>query len=326
MPSQYEIFFWGGKEWKKASWEGNTFATTVYRKPTFGGVYTHFDRFLPTTYKISMIYTLVFKCFSICSNWNNFHNELVFLKNIFLKNGYPISFIDKCFKTFLDWLYLKRPQVLTDEKKTLTLVPPFLGKLSLQTRTKLQKVLKRTLSCSKIKIVFKNQINLSNVFPFKDRLPYHLMSCVVYKFQCGRCNASYYDETDRHLKIRSGEHIGISHLTVKKVKPSAESSICDHLLFCNHDPSFDDFTILTQEINVSIRYQRKLINQAWKNNIKQKHQFGSIILIWQVIIWLDNFIVTNCILLIFFTVYFFVDLQEKLICLKMGAAALEKLQ
>ena len=196
-----------------------------------------------------MIYTLVFRCFSICSNWTNFHNELVFLKDIFLKNGYPISFIDKCFKTFLDRLYLKRPQVLTAEKKTLTLVLPFLGKLSLQTRTKLQKVLKRTLSCSKIQIVFKNQINLSNVFRFKDRLPYDLMSCVVYKFQCGRCNASYYGETDRHLKIRSGEDIGISPLTFKKVKPSAESSIRDHLLFCNHDPSFDDFTILVQGTN-----------------------------------------------------------------------------
>ena len=40
------------------------------------GVYTHFDSFLPPTYKFSMIYTLVFRCFSICSNWTNFHNEL----------------------------------------------------------------------------------------------------------------------------------------------------------------------------------------------------------------------------------------------------------
>ena len=60
-----------------------------------------------------MIYTLVFRCFSIFSNWTNFHNKLVFLKDMFLKNRYPISFIDKCFKTFLHQLYPKRPQVLT---------------------------------------------------------------------------------------------------------------------------------------------------------------------------------------------------------------------
>ena len=28
------------------------FLTTVYRKPTFSSVYTHFDSFLPTDYKL----------------------------------------------------------------------------------------------------------------------------------------------------------------------------------------------------------------------------------------------------------------------------------
>ena len=87
--------------------QGSQFATTVYRKPTFSGVYTHFDSFLPTTYKFGMIYTLAFRCFSSCFDWTNFFNELALLKDIFLKNGYPISFIDKCFKTFLDKLCLK---------------------------------------------------------------------------------------------------------------------------------------------------------------------------------------------------------------------------
>ena len=30
---------------------------------------------------------------------------------------------------------------------------------------------------------------------------------------------------------------------------SAESSICDHLLCCNHDPSLNEFTILVQDTN-----------------------------------------------------------------------------
>ena len=138
--------------------EGNKFVTTVYRKPTFSGVYRHFD-----TYKFSIIYALV--SFLIYSNWTNFHNESVFLKEMFLKNGYPISFIDKCFKTFLDGLCLKRPQVLTAEKKTLTLALTFLGKMSLQTGIKLQRVLKRTLSCSKIQIVFQTDRFIKR-FPF----------------------------------------------------------------------------------------------------------------------------------------------------------------
>ena len=96
--------------------EGDKFATNVHRKPTFSGAYTYFDRFLPTTNKFGIIYTLVFRCYSICSSWTNFHNELLFLKEIL--NGYPKSFIDKCFKVFLDRLYSKRSQVLAAEEKS----------------------------------------------------------------------------------------------------------------------------------------------------------------------------------------------------------------
>ena len=35
----------------EASQKQNKFVTTVYRKPTFRSVYTHFDSFLPTAYK-----------------------------------------------------------------------------------------------------------------------------------------------------------------------------------------------------------------------------------------------------------------------------------
>ena len=76
------------------------------------------------------------------------------------------------------------------------------------------------------------------------------MSGVVYKYTCGRCNSTYYKETDRHLKVRSGEHIGISPKVIfKKTKPSKESAIRDHLLNCNSIPSFEEFVILTNGNN-----------------------------------------------------------------------------
>ena len=115
------------------------FVTTVYNKPTFIGVYTHFDSFLPTDYKIGMICTLAYRCFKICSDWARFHEELNFLKHVFLKNGYPLSFIDKCFKMIINKLVIKHPQGTTVEKKTLVLSLPYLGDVSLQTRSKLRK-------------------------------------------------------------------------------------------------------------------------------------------------------------------------------------------
>ena len=89
-----------------------------------------------------------------------------------------------------------------------------------QTRTKIMKSFKGLLNSCKLQIVFKSQRKLSNVFRFKDRLPFDLVSGVVYKYTCGRCNSNYYGEMDRHLKVRSGEHIGISPLKFKKTKPS----------------------------------------------------------------------------------------------------------
>ena len=62
-------------------------------------------------------------------------------------------------------------------------------------------------------------------FPLQSPIPKDLISGVVYKFQCGLCNESYYGESIRHLDIRSGKHIGVSLLTERKVKPSNNSAI-----------------------------------------------------------------------------------------------------
>ena len=106
-------------------------------------------------------------------------------------------------------LVIKRTHVTTVEKKTLILSPPYLGHIFLKTRTKLMKSFKGILNCCKLQIVFKSQRKLVNVFRFKDRLPFELVSGVVYKYTCGRCNSSYYGETDRLLKVRSRKLIDI---------------------------------------------------------------------------------------------------------------------
>ena len=130
------------------------FVTTVYRKPTFNGVYIYFDRFLPTYYKVRMICTLAYWCFKICSDWTRFHEELNFLKHVSLKNGYPLPFIGKCFKMVINKLDIKRPHVTAVEKKTLILSLPHLD-VFLQTRTKLKKSLKGILNFVRFKLFSK---------------------------------------------------------------------------------------------------------------------------------------------------------------------------
>ena len=75
------------------------------------------------------------------------------------------------------------------------------------------------------------------------------MSGVAFKCTCESCKSFSYGETDRHLKVRCGEHIGISHLTWKKIRPSKESAIRDHLLIRINVPSFDEFSILAHGNN-----------------------------------------------------------------------------
>ena len=45
------------------------------------------------------------------------------------------------------------------------------------------------------------------------------------------------------------EHLGISALTGKRVKGNDDSGTKEHLLFCNHAPDFDDFSVLATNNN-----------------------------------------------------------------------------
>ena len=45
------------------------------------------------------------------------------------------------------------------------------------------------------------------------------------------------------------EHLGISALTGKRDKGDDDSAIKEHLLFSNHSPNFEDFSILTTNNN-----------------------------------------------------------------------------
>ena len=47
--------------------EDKKITTFVYYKLTFSGVHTHFESFLPSSYTFGAVYTLPYKCFSICS-------------------------------------------------------------------------------------------------------------------------------------------------------------------------------------------------------------------------------------------------------------------
>ena len=69
-----------------------TFCTSLYRKPTFSGLYSNFESFMPISYKKGLIYTLLHRAFVLCCDWNKFHSEVCFLKNTLRENLFPNLF------------------------------------------------------------------------------------------------------------------------------------------------------------------------------------------------------------------------------------------
>ena len=102
-----------------------------------------------------------------------------------------------------------------------------------------------------LKIIFTSPIGVKSFFTFKDKLPKMLLSGLVYNYKCCGCNSTYYGKSKNHFKFRISEHLGISHLTEKKIKIDKKKlmAIQEHLLCWNYSPSFEDFSILTRENN-----------------------------------------------------------------------------
>ena len=197
---------------------------------------------------LGLIKSLLFRCFSLRSDFVKFHlNDK--LKSILYKNSYPRDLPGKCIKEFLNKILAPKAVVSTVSKKNSVKALLYLGKLSLQIRTRTNRIMKNKLRYCNIRFVLQTKCKISTFFTFKDKIPSLLRSGIVYKFLCGSCNATYYGKTKRHFKVRMCKHLGISALTGKRVKGDDDSAIKEHLLFCNHTPDFEDFSILATNNN-----------------------------------------------------------------------------
>ena len=121
------------------------FSTSVYRKPTFTGLFTNFDSFIPISYKRGLINTLLFRYFIISSPYAIFHAEVEKFKKIMNLNGYPEKFFDRIVRSFLNKIF---------EKPSSTSEP-----------IEHKRIVLFTLPFSGLYIPFKFEIKLINYFP-----------------------------------------------------------------------------------------------------------------------------------------------------------------
>ena len=168
----------------------------------------------------------------------NFHIEVKLLRNIFKCNNYLLNIIDQCIKKFWDKLYVLKQIVPTVPKRELVVVLPYLVIFSLNLRKYLYKSYSKSLPQCNIKVIFQSKNRLSSFFKFKDSIPLHLRSHLIYKIWCSNCNITQYGETERCPKVRAGEHIIMSPLAGKRVNDNKKSSVKDRCLLSGHGCSF----------------------------------------------------------------------------------------
>ena len=105
-------------------------------------------------------------------------------------------------------------------------------------------------------------------------MPFNLRSNVVYKFLCGRCNATSYGKIFRHLNIRGGEHADISPLTRITSKAKTTTAIKDHMLFYDHEVSLNDFKILvSSNSEFHLQIKESLLISHDKPELKKNETF-----------------------------------------------------
>ena len=79
-------------------------------------------------------------------------------------NSYPRDLIDKYIKEFVDKILAPKPVVSTVPKKELIITLPYLGKLSLQIRTRINRIMKNKLPYCNVQFVFQTKCKISNFF------------------------------------------------------------------------------------------------------------------------------------------------------------------
>ena len=227
--------------------KSETFITSLYKKPTFSGIYLNFKSHVPDTYKKGLIFCLLFRIYSICSNWQIIHDEICKLKCVLLKNKYPLNFTNSCINIFLSKLFSDKVKPVTVPRKEFMICLPFLGRETIAMKKKLISLFSSQFPAFKLKIVLKSGLKLGSFFSFKSILPFGVRSLVIYKYTCSHCNMTYIGKTKRHQLVRMCEHLGISYKTGhdSKYNPESTTAVREHIRTTKHPGNFNDFEIIS---------------------------------------------------------------------------------
>ncbi|BHF63499.1 hypothetical protein SprV_0200649100 [Sparganum proliferum] len=224
--------------------EDGTLQTGVFRKATDTEKILHYNSNHPLSHKRSCVRTLFHRMHTHCSTEAEKLRERKTLWHLFLANGYPRSFVNKCLyrrHTKTDGEKKQRPEIFR--------VLPYVRNVSEATERML-----RPLS---VGVGHRPEATIRRlIMQPKDRLPPADTSGVIYHVKCLDCPANYCGMTDKRLRTRMHEH------TLAVRRKDVRSHVAMRCLENNHTFDFDGAQVLGR---AESKLAREVI-EAWKSD------------------------------------------------------------
>ena len=219
---------------------------TIYRKPSFTGLGINYISACYMNFKLNTFNTLYYRAYRLCSNYANFHKELIFLNNFFSCNGFPQYLIDKKLRKFLNNIFNPPIKHYGPPKMNMYIKVPFVNdNFNEFFKDEINKLYIKYFPQIKPILVFFNNNKLKRYVNHKEKLPLRFSSMVVYKFVCPSCQEVYIGSTKKNLFFRFHDHRGTSGRTNRMLSSPLNSSIRDHCdTVCKCQFSLEDFRII----------------------------------------------------------------------------------
>jgi hypothetical protein len=196
--------------------ERQTFETTIYRKPTFTGLMTKWNSFVPMSYKKAGIDSMIRRALSICSTYQSLAVEFDEIRRTGRANNYHSSFIDihigigmsKYLTMKAKTSSLATPETTTIEpqKKRMYVAIPYIGQTTSSIKNKFTHLSSKLRPDLDIRYFTKPPPSAQSFFQNKDRIEKHMQSNIVYSVNCSNCEQTYVGKTDRQAIRRMKEH------------------------------------------------------------------------------------------------------------------------
>ena len=153
---------------------------------------------------------MIHRTLAMCSTYSSLAIEFENIRQIGLRNGYPLSFLDTRIGIGLS-KYLKKTTTPSNtiagcEKKRMYLEIPYTGSATDSFKKKLSRIGGKIRPDLDLRFFARPPSSVQSFFQTKDPVSKYLQSNIVYFIKCSDCGDLYVGETERQAIRRLWEH------------------------------------------------------------------------------------------------------------------------